>query len=236
MKVLMFLKVMNVNFVQMFLELLIGYITIFMIVKFLGKTQINQITPFDFISALVLGNFIGETIFNDKLEVLSLVFVICVWGMLIYLTEFLTQKSLMARRFFEGKPSMLIKEGKIIWKALKRNRVDINQLLQLLRGQGVFSVQEVEYALLETSGNLSVMKKSYLENPTYEDMKIYKEKGTFPFVLIMDGELVLENLKECGLNSEWIEQELKKQKINHLKDICFAEWKFGEELYVQKYI
>lgn len=223
------------DYVQMFYELLIGYITIFVVVKFLGKTQINQITPFDFISALVLGNFIGETIFNSKLEIWSLIFVIVVWGLFIYCTELLTQKSLKARKLLEGTPSMLIKEGKIIWKELKQNRVDVNQLLQLLRGQGVFSVQDVEYALLEASGNLSVMKKAHLEIPTYEDLKIHIEKRVFPVALIIDGELLTDNIRECGLNIEWVQKELKKQKIVHVKEICFAEWTNGNNLYVQKY-
>lgn len=224
------------NYFQIFLELLVGYISIFLVVKFLGKTQINQITPFDFISALVLGNFVGETIFNNELEIWSLMFAIVVWGSLIYFTELFTQKSVTARKILEGKPSMLIREGQIIWKELKSNRVDINQLLQLLRGQGVFSVQDVEYALLESSGNLSVMKKSNLENPTYEDMKIHIEKASFPVVIIMDGELIKENLIECGLNIEWLDKELKNKKINHLKEVCIAEWKYGEELFIQKYI
>lgn len=229
-------KVIIMNFLEIFLELLVGYISIFIVVKFLGKTQINQITPFDFISALVLGNFIGETIFNDKLEIVNLVFAIVTWGIMIYFTELLTQKSMKARQLFEGKPSMLIREGKIIWKELKSNHVDLNQLLQLLRVQGIFSIQDVEYALLESSGNLSVMKKSYLEIPTYEDLKIHREKATFPILLIMDGEVIQENLIECGLNKEWMIGELKKQKVEHIKDICFAEWKLGGELYIQKYV
>lgn len=223
------------DYVQMFYELLVGYVTIFIVVKFLGKTQINQITPFDFISALVLGNFIGETIFDSKLEIWSLIFVIVVWGLFIYGTELLTQKSLKARKLLEGTPSMLIKEGKIIWRELKRNRVDVNQLLQLLRGQGVFSVQDVEYALLEASGNLSVMKKAHLEIPTYEDLKIHIEKRVFPVALIIDGELLTDNIRECGVSIEWIKKELKKQKIEQIKEICFAEWTSGNNLYVQKY-
>lgn len=223
------------DYVQMFYELLVGYVTIFIVVKFLGKTQINQITPFDFISALVLGNFIGETIFDSKLEIWSLIFVIVVWGLFIYGTELLTQKSLKARKLLEGTPSMLIKEGKIIWRELKRNRVDVNQLLQLLRGQGVFSVQDVEYALLEASGNLSVVKKAHLEIPTYEDLKIHIEKRVFPVALIIDGELLTDNIRECGVNIEWIKKELKKQKIEQIKEICFAEWTSGNNLYVQKY-
>lgn len=219
------------EFIKMLIELFIGYLTIFAVVKFLGKTQINQITPFDFISALVLGNFIGETIFNNKLEILLLVSAIVVWGLFIYMTEWFTQKSMKLRKVLEGSPSILIKNNHIIWKELKRNRVDLSQLMQLLRGQGIFSIQDVEYAILEASGNLSVLKKSNLETPTYEDMKIHVAKNELPIIIVMDGQLMVENILENGFNEEWVQKKLTNY---HLKDICFAEW-YKNKLFIQRY-
>src|SRR5699024_9858219 len=108
------------------LELLIGYILLLIVVKLLGKTELNQITPFEFISSIVLGNFICGPLFDSKLSIIHTSYGIIVWGFLIYLTKIITQKSLTFRSVLNGKPSILIKEGTIIWKEMKKNQININ--------------------------------------------------------------------------------------------------------------
>jgi uncharacterized membrane protein YcaP (DUF421 family) len=101
-------------------ELIIGFLTLLIVLKLLGKIQFSQITPFDFITAMVMGNLVGDAIFERRTGILEIVFSIVIWGLLIYLVEFLTQKSLKFRSFFEGNPTILIEKGEIIYKQLKK--------------------------------------------------------------------------------------------------------------------
>ena len=124
--------------------LVIGYIFLFIMAKLLGKTQITQITPFDFISAIVLGELVGNALYDQETGIPEIFFAVAVWGILIYATEILTQKFKRARKLLEGEPSIVIKKGKIVYEELKKNHLDINQLQHLLRSKDVFSIMECE--------------------------------------------------------------------------------------------
>ncbi len=104
----------------------------------------------------------------------------------------ITQKFRGSRPFLEGKPSFIIANGKIQFKELKKNKLDFDQLLHLLRSQGVFSIREVEYGVLETNGSVSVLKKSPYHYPTKKDLHYPERPVTFPILLILDGEVIEE--------------------------------------------
>lgn len=222
------------DYVEIFIELLFGYAALFLVVKILGKTQMNQITPFDFISALVLGNFLGDAIYNKDAHIGRIIFAVVVWGAFILITESIMQKWRTARLFLEGKPSILIANGKLDWNEMKRNRLDVDQLQQLLRAKDIFSLQDVEFAVLENDGSISVMKKYDVDIPTRKDLKIKGKENVLPILLISDGEFITYNLKKFGLHEVWLQKELKKQKTD-LKEVCYAEWSKGGSLFIQKY-
>lgn len=218
-----------------FSEIVGGFIVLFIVVRLLGKTQISQITPFDFISALVLGELVGNAIYDQEIDFGIVVFSIVIWGLLIYFTEYLTQKSRAMRFLFEGKPSMVIRKGKLDWSQMKKNQLDLDQLLHLLRDKGVFSLAEVEYAILEINGSISVLKKAEADQPTINDLKIKGEERVMPYMVISDGVILKDKLTEAGVDEEWLYQELKKQRLGQPEDICFAEYAPGSKLFVQKY-
>ncbi|WP_071394899.1 DUF421 domain-containing protein [Bacillus tuaregi] len=222
-------------YINILSDLVVGYIALFLVVKRLGKTQLSQITPFDFISALVLGELVGNTVFDDKRDTLPIVFAITVWGTLIYLTEFLTQKFRKLRYIFEGKPAILINKGKLDWKELKKNQIDIDQLQEMLRMKDVFSIQEVEYAILENNGGISVLRKSAANQPTNQDLNIQVEDRALPLTIISDGVVLENNLEKAGVTREWLQKEIKNNGLNTEKEICYAEYEPGKKLFVQTY-
>lgn len=228
-------KVIELGYVHMLVELVGGYVFLFIIVKVLGKTQISQITPFDFISALVLGEFVGSAVFDPKINLLKILFGITVWGLLIYVTEFTTQKSLRMRLFLEGKPSFIIHEGKLDWKELKKNHLDINQLQQLLRSKDVFSLRDVEYAILEPNGSISILKKQEADKPTYKDFNLKISKRRVPLTIISDGEVIMEHLEESGMDYKALIKQLNEKDISSVKDVAYAEWESDKDLYLQVY-
>lgn len=225
----------KLGYVQMLVELVGGYVFLFIMVKILGKTQISQITPFDFISALVLGEFVGSAVFDPKINLLKIFFGITVWGLLIYLTELTTQKSIRLRLFLEGKPSFIIHEGKLDWKELKKNHLDINQLQQLLRSKDVFSLRDVEYAILEPNGSISILKKQEADKPTYKDFNLKINKRMVPLTIISDGEVIMEHLQESGLDYKALIKQLNERNISSVKDVAYAEWESDKDLYLQVY-
>ncbi|WML53082.1 DUF421 domain-containing protein [Neobacillus sp. PS3-12] len=130
---------------------------------------------------------------------------------------------------------MIIKKGELVWKEMKRNRLDIDQLGQLLRAKDVFSLEEVEYAIFENNGGLSVLKKADAEQPTSKDLNLKLENRTIPIIIISDGKVLGKNLQKAGLNQNWLEKQLEIKGIKQPEEVCYAEWQEGKPLYIQKY-
>ncbi|UOE92427.1 DUF421 domain-containing protein [Alkalihalobacillus sp. LMS39] len=226
---------MNTNFFSLTTELLIGFFALLAITKLLGKTQITQLTPFDFISALVLGELVGNAIYDKEIGLKYVLYAITLWGTLIFSIEKLTQVVKKSRTFLEGNPSIIIRRGKIDFSELKRNQLDINQLQHLLREKDVFSLREIEYAILEPNGSVSVMKKSSYQTLQKKDVQPTSTIAHLPITIISDGEILLDNLKEAGFDEEWLSTQLLHNGVTKATDVLLAEWLEGDSLYVAKY-
>lgn len=223
------------NLFPMFYETLFGIVTLFILTKILGKTQISQLTAFDFIAAIVLGELVGNALFDEKAGIKEIGFVILIWGIILYIIEMITQKFKGSRFLLEGKPALVIHKGDLIYEELRKNKIDINEIQQLLRGKDVFSIQEVEYAILETNGEISVLRKSQFDPPTREDMKIIPKKAELAVSLINDGEIIYDNLAEIDKTETWLNNELRKQDFEDLKEIFHAEYLTDQPLFIQPY-
>jgi uncharacterized membrane protein YcaP (DUF421 family) len=217
------------------LELSIGFLGLLAMTKFLGKTHLSQITPFDFISALILGELLGNAIYDDEISIWKVLFAILLWGLLIYITIMLTQKANKLRKILEGEPSIVIHKGQFKFKVMKENRMDINQLLSLIRQRGYFSMQEVEYVILEPNGQVSVLPKSGYDMPRKKDLQLPDTPSSLPVALILDGQLVPDNLREAGIDELWLKKQLQTQDITEYKDVFYAEWNKDQPLFVNKY-
>ncbi|GAA5416614.1 UPF0702 transmembrane protein YetF [Paraliobacillus ryukyuensis] len=216
-----------------FFESLFGFFGLFVLTKVLGKTQIRQLTAFDFISALILGELVGNALYDDGVGIIDIGFAILLWGGLLFVTEIITQKLKGSRSLLEGRPSIIIHQGKLQREVMAKSKLDINQLLHLLRSKDVFSVREVDYAILETDGTVSVLKKTFAQQPTRSDLQLLPEEVSLPIMLINDGEIIKDNLAQINQDRNWLENELKKQEISSYKEVFYAEYKKGENLYVQ---
>ncbi|WP_066187141.1 MULTISPECIES: DUF421 domain-containing protein [Gracilibacillus] len=220
---------------SIFIETLFGFVMLFLLTKVLGKTQIRQLTAFDFISALILGELVGNALYDNEVGLMDIGFAILLWGTLLYLTEWLTQKFKRTRSLLEGRPSLVIHKGKLQYEEMKHGNLDTNQLLHLLRSKDVFSIQEVDYAVLETDGTVSVLKKSTFQQLTRQDINLTPEEVVLPRMLINDGEVIWDSLEEIGKDKDWLIQELAKQEVSDIQTIFYAEYVKGQELYLQSY-
>lgn len=223
------------SMLPMFYESLFGLIALFIFTKVLGKTQISQLTPFDFIAAIVLGELVGNALFDKEAGLFEIGYVVLIWGAFLYIIELVAQKFKGTRFYLEGKPSIIIHKGNIIYEEMRKNRLDINELQQLLRMKDVFALQEVEYAILETNGDLSVLKKAPFHTPTKQDLNMDLQPPVIATTIISDGEIIKDNLAEENLTEDWLFEELHRQNFNDIKEIFYAEWLEGKHLFILPY-
>ncbi|WP_207707722.1 DUF421 domain-containing protein [Alkaliphilus serpentinus] len=217
---------------QLTIDLVFGFIGLFIVMKIIRRTQINAITPFDFISAIVLGELLGNAVYDSEVKIWSILYSLALWTALMAIVEKITTKFKGSRKLLEGDPAILVRDGEIDYNALKKEKLDINELLSLLRQKDLFSIREIEYALLEQSGNISVLKKPKYDTPTQGDLDISPKKAYLSVTLILDGEVVEENLEAIGFNKGWLLSQINSFDIQKIEDVFYADWKEDEGIHV----
>ncbi|WP_099158228.1 DUF421 domain-containing protein [Virgibacillus ndiopensis] len=222
---------MNIGYLT--IEIITGFFLLFLLIKVLGKKIIDQITPFTFIGAIVLGELLGNALYDEKVGVGYIIFSMVLWSMLLLFVEFLGQKFLKIRKIFEGKPSVLIRNGIINRDQLKKNKMNINQLQSLLRQSETFSIREVAYCYLEANGSISILKKSPKQKLQQEDINLPPQSVHVPVTLIRDGELLSDELVEIDRNEEWLMNQLKAQGVEDCRNVFLAEWLHDDGLFLQ---
>ncbi|GAA0455210.1 DUF421 domain-containing protein [Alkalibacillus silvisoli] len=222
------------DFLRITIETMVGFAALFTLTKVIGKSQITQITPFDFIAAIVLGELIGNALYDKEIGISMILFAVTLWGVLIFTIETLTIKFRRVRKTLEGSPSLIIRRGEIQRDLLKKAKLDMNQFMHLLRDKNVFSIQEVEYAVLETNGSINVLKKFIHQTPTNELLNQTPKAVELPVTIITDGEIVDENLKEIEWDLEHIKDEVEKQGLT-IQDVMYAEWTQEKGLFVMPF-
>jgi uncharacterized membrane protein YcaP (DUF421 family) len=219
----------------MSIKLVIGFFLLFLLVRIIGKKLIDQYTPFHFISAIVLSELLGNAVYEKNVPITHMLFTLIIWGALLFLVDYLAQKSLLLRQMFEGKPSVVIRNGQIDFEQLKKSRMNINQLQSLLRQSEIFSIREVAFALIESNGSISVLKKSKYQKTTLKDFNMPNHAVYLPITLIKDGELIKENLEEINKDDHWLTNQLIAKGISKIEDVLFAEWLENDGIIVIPY-
>jgi uncharacterized membrane protein YcaP (DUF421 family) len=225
----------EVNTGLLTIKVITGFMALFFIVRVTGKTSINQLTPFHLVFVLVLGDFLGNALYEDRIGVFHFLYAVGLWTILMLAVEFITQKNKSARSLLDGNPSIIIRDGIIDRKMVQKNRVDINQISSLLRQRDVFSVREVKYGILEANGQISILLKSKYEKPVKQDFHFPEEPVDLPTALIIDGEILWDNLQEIGFDQPWLENKLSANGYENEKEIFYADWQNGEGIHLSPY-
>ena len=196
-----------------FFRAIVLYLIVLVVMRLMGKREIGQLQPFELAISIMIADLasipmteIGIPIFNGIVPILGLL----VMHLIISLINL---KSLKAREIICGKPSILIYRGKINEKELKKERFTINELEERLRGNNVINLGDVEYAILETSGQVTVIQKPEKRNTIPEDFNIVPEYEGIPYDLVIDGKIMDDNLNALGKNRKWLRQEVEKFKM-----------------------
>jgi len=149
------------------------------------------------------------------------------------LMSFIALKSQKLRVIIDDEPTIVMHGGKLLEKPMKKARLSLNDLNMMLREQGIFSIKDVDYAVFETNGTLSVLKKAGQEPATKKDVNIPAPQPKYiPMEIISDAKIVKKNLKELDLTEEWLHEQLKKQGIGQIKQVYYAEIQADGSLHV----
>ncbi len=196
-----------------FFRAVILYIFVLIVMRLMGKREIGQLQPFELAISIMIADLstvpmadIGIPIFNGIIPILGLL-------LMHLIISILNLKSIKAREIICGKPRILIYRGKIDEKALRKERFTINELQERLRGNNIVNISDVEYAIIETSGQVTVIQKPEKRNTIPEDFNIYPEYEGITYDLVVDGKIMQKNLDAVGKDYQWLEKELSKMNI-----------------------
>ena len=196
-----------------FFRAIVLYILVLVVMRLMGKREIGQLQPFELAISIMIADLastpmteIGIPLTNGIVPILGL--------LIMHLSiSMLNMKSLKVREIVCGKPRILIYRGKIDEKALRKERITINELQEKLRSKDIVTLGEVEFAILETSGEVTVIKKPEKRNTIPEDFGIMPEYEGIPYDLVVDGKVMYKNLKAIGKDYEWLKKQAKKFKL-----------------------
>ena len=195
-----------------FIRAIMIYILVLVVMRLMGKREIGQLQPFELVISIMIADLAsipmtdpGVPIFNGLVPILGLL------AMHLLIT-LLNIKSVNLRKITCGKPTILVYRGKIDEEALKKERFTVSELQERLRGKDVFNLGDVEFAILETNGEVSVITKPNKRNLTPEDMNIEADYEGLPYDLIVDGKIMYENLNKIGKDKRWLIKQIEKFK------------------------
>lgn len=223
----------EVHFWEMILRSTLSFFTILVLARVIGKKQLSQLTFFHYITGITIGSIAANLSTQYELDYWDGFISLIWWALLTLIISYITLKSSKARVFFDDRPTILIQNGVLLKNGMKKARLHADELSMLLREQGIFSFNEVLYAVFETNGELSVLKKPANSSATKQDVKGNLTPPTYmPTMLITDGKIIHKNLKELNLTEDWLLKELNQHNIQNLEDVFFAQILENGSLYI----
>jgi len=204
---------------EIIFKVLIMFTLSITLTRLMGKSSIVQLTPYDLIAIVTLGTIAAEPLISTKLlpSIISLVTLVVLY--LIFAKLTLNQRM---NKLLLGEPTILIREGKIVEDNLEKEHISLIQLLAILRNNGYSKISEVNYAILEPTGNISIIPISSARPVTLADLNIEAEDEGIPIALIIDGIIQKKNLKLVNKEEKWLKDKLKKEGIKDIKKVIYA--------------
>ncbi len=193
-----------------FLRTIFLYIIVLIVMRLMGKREIGQLQPFELAISIMIADLASTPMADPGIPLINGIIPILALLVMHLLISIINIKSIKARSILCGKPSILIYRGRIDEKMLKKERFTVNELEERLRGNNIVNIGDVEYAILETSGQITVIQKPGKRNVTIEDMKLEEKYEGIPYDLVVDGKVMYENLKRLNKDYNWLRREVAK--------------------------
>ncbi len=206
------------DILKVVLTALLSVAALFIIAKLMGHKQVAQLDFFDYVSGITIGS-IGAELATELEEPLKPLIALGIYGCVSLLLTLLTHRSPKTRKFINGTPTILMNEGKLYRKNLKKAKLDLSEFLLLCREQGYFDLAEIQTAIFEHNGKLSILPMAANRPVTPDDMKIPAKATHIGTEIIMDGRIMGENLTRMGRDEKWLEDQLKSQGYTSPREI-----------------
>ena len=216
------------DIIKVILTALLSVAALFIITKIMGHKQVAQLDFFDYVSGITIGS-IGAELATELEEPYKPLIALCVWGVSSLVLNLLAHKIPKTRKYINGTPTILLNEGKLYRKNLKKAKLDLSEFLLLCREQGYFDLEEIQLAVFEHNGKLSILPKAAHRPLTPGDLKIPVNATHIGVELIMDGRIMGDNLGRIGKDERWLMSRLKLSGYERTQDIFLAIYRVGED-------
>lgn len=210
----------------------IAFFTLLILIRITGKQQMSELTFFDYVVGITIGSIAATLSVQVNQNTTATLAGMIIWGLLPILLAYLSLHSVWVRKVVEGEATIVIENGKILEKNLARIRLSIDDLLSGLRAKNVFNITDVEFALFEANGKLSIQLKSQRRPLTPADINLPTRYEGLPTTLIDDGKVLQDALQSLQLSQAWLRHQLGKEQINDFAIVALAQLDTGGNLYV----
>ena len=203
---------------KVILTSLLSAVSLFVIAKIMGHKQMAQLDFFDYITGITIGSIAAELATELESPWKPLIAMV-VYGVVAFSLTILAHKFPKSRKYVNGTPTIVMDNGKLYRENMKKAKLELSEFMVLCRQEGYFNINDIQTAIFEYNGRITILPKSEKRPLTPEDVNLAPEKAEIYTEIIMDGRIMHENLKRLGLDLTWLDKELQKQKVKHSKDI-----------------
>ncbi len=193
------------------------YLLVLLVIRMMGKREIGQLSPFDFVVAIIIAELAAIPMEATDIPLWHSILPLCILGALEVIMSYATLFNRKLRGIICGHPQIIIKNGVLLKDEMRKARYNLDDLIAQMRDKGIVDLDDVEFAVLETSGKLSVILKSQHRPVTPADLGIPTAYEGLPTVLVMDGDIMKGNLEEINLDETWLQKVLSERGLNHKK-------------------
>lgn len=201
-------------YLQTVVRSLVSLVVLFLFTKLIGKRQIANMSLFDYINGMTIGSIAGEMATGIERNIWVGIISMCFYGIAVFAIDVIDRKSIRARRFFSGTPTLLYKDGAFLKKNFAKAQLSVSEFQEMCRIAGYYDISDIASAQLESNGQMSVLAKSEAQKATLADLNITPSKqAAAPVSVIYDGKILDRNLIQIGKNQSWLMNQLKAQKV-----------------------
>ncbi|QRG69065.1 YetF domain-containing protein [Brevibacillus choshinensis] len=213
---------------------LLAFLIMMVIARLLGKQTIAQMTYHDFVAAITLGALTANLAFNVQMKIGHMITVLLTFTVIAYLLMILALKNRSLRKWISGQPTMIIQNGKILEGNMRKLKLSLDTLNQELRERNIYNIEEVQFAVLELNGEISILRKPEYLPVTRKDLKLKAGRQWFPIELIMDGKIIQDNLRQNNLTIEWLMSQVQKKGLT-IAQVNYAVKSSNGQVYFDRY-
>ena len=220
------------SIIDIFLQTLIAFFAILFITRILGRQQVAQLTVYEYINGITFGSIAATVATDLGQSTVGHILGLFLFGSLTLLIGYISKKHRSFSKVIQGEPVLVIQDGHIFEKNLSRFHYTIDDLTHLLRKKDVFNITDVKYAILETTGEVSILKIAQKENIKVEDVNLQTTQEELITDIIVTGIIIYDNLKKRDVSMKWLTSQLKMMGVRDIKDIYYATLDKDKNIYI----